>query len=89
MRLGRLGAYLASLSQNRRGNEMDANDELRTQRAAEHRVRTDPELLEHYDGLIAYDWPNYAEHMEWVATAPKAALLEWAEEIAPEKPDDE
>lgn len=41
------------------------------------RVNDDPELSAHDNELLYYDWPNMAEHLQWVATAPKAEIMDW------------
>jgi hypothetical protein len=44
---------------------------------AEKRVNDTPELKTHSD-TIFYDWNNWDEHVEWVATAPIEEIIEWA-----------
>jgi hypothetical protein len=46
--------------------------------AAQERVDDIPELQEYEDILIKYDWSNWEEHIEWVATAPIDEILDWA-----------
>ena len=45
------------------------------------RVNATPELESYRDLLIEYDWPNADEHYDWVATAPIAELVDWAQGI--------
>jgi hypothetical protein len=44
------------------------------------RVDSTPELTSYRDLLIEYDWPD-PYHYGWVATAPAAELVSWAEDI--------
>lgn len=45
--------------------------------AARQRVSDTPELSE-YEDIIFYDWPNWDEHLAWVATAPVEEIVQWA-----------
>ncbi len=45
---------------------------------ARERVSATPELAAHQD-IIFYDWSNWDEHMTWIATAPIAEIVSWAE----------
>lgn len=47
---------------------------------ARERVR-DSEELTVYEEVIFYDWPNWDEHMEWIATAPEAEIIDWVEDL--------
>lgn len=47
---------------------------------ARGRVAEDEELLAYQD-IIFYDWPNWADHLEWIAIAPRDEILKWAAEI--------
>ena len=47
---------------------------------ARERVDGTPDLKTH-EATIFYDWPNWEEHMEWVATAPVEEIVDWAEQI--------
>jgi hypothetical protein len=47
---------------------------------ARRRVSETPELDEWSD-VIFYDWWNWDEHMEWIATAPVAEIVDWAETV--------
>ncbi|HEU4752218.1 MAG TPA: hypothetical protein VFU47_03845 [Armatimonadota bacterium] len=58
---------------------MSTTTETRT--AAESRVNASETLSAYRDLLLDYDWSNEDEHMEWVATAPEAELVAWAETI--------
>jgi hypothetical protein len=50
--------------------------------AATDRVNNSPDLQPYYDILILYDWHEpESDHFRWVATAPIAEILTWAEEI--------
>lgn len=44
---------------------------------ANARVESTPELAAHADTIL-YDWPEGAEHWEWVCTAPVADIVDWA-----------
>ena len=46
--------------------------------AARARVQNTPELAEHADFILA-DWPEGDDHWKWVATAPVAEVVDWAE----------
>lgn len=48
-----------------------------TEKAARDRVDNDDYLREHED-ILFYDWPNWEEHMQWVATAPVDEIIGWA-----------
>jgi len=50
------------------------------QTAAE-RVSASEPLAQYRDLLLDYDWSNEAEHFQWVATAPEAEIVTWAEAI--------
>ena len=43
-------------------------------------VADDPNLSKH-ETTIFYDWSNWDEHMEWIATAPVEKIVAWVEEI--------
>ena len=47
---------------------------------ARERVRNTPELNAVRD-VIFYDWGDWDNHMEWIATAPVAEILDWAETV--------
>lgn len=53
---------------------------MNNQTAAE-RINNDAELSEYRDLFIDYDWDNDEEHAEWVATAGRDELLDWARGI--------
>ncbi len=55
---------------------------------AEDRVAAEPQLSPYHDILIDYDWPNQAEHWEWVATAPIDEIVAWAADIRADEADD-
>lgn len=44
------------------------------------RIANTPELKEHADTIL-YDWPNWDEHIEWVASASVAEIVDWAETV--------
>jgi hypothetical protein len=49
---------------------------------AQQRVLNEDKLYPHYYSmLIEYEWDNYDEHIEWVATAPIDEILDWCEGI--------
>ena len=64
-----------------RAYQQETNTMKRSARhAAEARVDSTPELQPFRDLLLEYDW-NDDGHMEWVATAPIAEIVDWAEII--------
>jgi len=48
---------------------------------AELRVARSPQLNRLRD-VILYDWPEGDAHWQWVATAPAAEIVDWAETVA-------
>lgn len=54
---------------------------MTTTSPAEARVNSTPALQPFEDLLLRYGWPNTDEHAEWVATAPEAEIISWAEAI--------
>ncbi|MCA9981255.1 MAG: hypothetical protein KDD89_10480 [Anaerolineales bacterium] len=44
------------------------------------RIDNTPEL-EKFADLLQYEWEDEDEHAEWVATAPTAEIVDWAEQI--------
>lgn len=53
---------------------------------ARQRVSDTPEL-DVYEDIIFYDWPNWDEHLEWVAAAPVAEIVSWAAAIRKDEAD--
>jgi len=53
---------------------------MNNEQIAKQRVADNPELTKHEE-TIFYDWSNWDEHMEWVATAPIEKIVSWAREI--------
>lgn len=51
---------------------------------AQARINETPALQPH-TAVIMADWPEGAEHWEWVATAPEAEIVDWAETIEAQK----
>lgn len=51
-----------------------------TREDAKARVDATPELAKHR-ATILYDWPEGAEHWEWVCTAPVAEIVDWSEAV--------
>lgn len=51
-----------------------------TEQKARDRVAKSPKLQQ-YEATIFYDWPNWDEHMTWIATAPIAGIVDWAEAV--------
>lgn len=51
------------------------------EKAAKRRVNNTPELAQH-EATILYDWPNWDEHMEWIATAHVREIVDWAEAVS-------
>ena len=49
--------------------------------AAERRVNETPELQPYRDVIFA-GWVEGIEHLDWVATAPVAEIVDWAQGIA-------
>jgi len=45
---------------------------------ARTRVQNTPELAAHEKFILA-DWPEGNNHWQWVATAPVAEIVDWAE----------
>lgn len=65
----------------------DAGRAAREREAATHRAQrieqrftAHPEL-EQYRDVIFYDWPEGDEHLEWIAAAPIAEIVDWAETV--------
>lgn len=50
------------------------------QDAVENRVHAHDEL-EAIRNLIYYEWPNQWDHMAWVASAPIAEIVDWADTV--------
>jgi len=57
--------------------------EAATRRAQriEQRFADHPEL-EQFRAVIFADWPEGEDHLDWIATAPVAELMDWAQGIA-------
>lgn len=53
------------------------------QRLAEARVSAESELAPHAE-IIFYDWHEGDNHLQWIATAPVAEIVDWAEAVTPE-----
>lgn len=53
---------------------MDAQTYIEQQ--ARQRVETTE--LDSWSDIIFYDWPNWTEHMQWIATAPIVDIVDWA-----------
>lgn len=51
--------------------------------AAYSRTRRSTDLYKHEE-TIKVDWPNREEHLFWVALAPEAEIIDWAERIEEE-----
>jgi len=51
-----------------------------TEGIARHRVEHN-EALDEYADEIWYDWPNWGEHVDWIATAPVSEIVAWAKSI--------
>ena len=51
-----------------------------TREDARARVDATPELWAHRETVL-YDWPEGAEHWEWVCTAPVAEIVGWSEAV--------
>jgi hypothetical protein len=54
--------------------------EAETLRIVEQRI-TDDETLQPYRDSLTYDFQEGREHLVWVATAPTAELIDWAQSI--------
>lgn len=50
------------------------------EQTARQRVKETPEL-QRYEDTIFYDWPNWDEHLDWIATAPIQEIVDWAESV--------
>ena len=50
------------------------------EKLARDRVAQTPEL-DNFSNTIFYDWPEWDEHMEWIATAPVDEILDWADTV--------
>lgn len=48
---------------------------------ARERVNNSKALSQH-EATIFYDWPNWDEHMEWIATADAVEIVEWARTVS-------
>lgn len=48
---------------------------------AAERVENEPTLYQYKDLLLETDWHNEAEHLDWVATADIAEIVDWCETI--------
>ena len=57
-----------------------------TEEQARQRIENTPELAAHA-AIILYEWPNWNEHMAWIATAPVAEIVEWAESVEADEAD--
>ena len=51
-----------------------------TEQQARERVAKSPQLRKH-EATIFYDWPNWEEHMAWIATAGVREIVDWAETV--------
>lgn len=49
--------------------------------AVSERIRRTPELWAFEDTIMA-SWDDSAEHWRWLATAPVAAIVAWAEKVS-------
>ena len=56
---------------------MTSNKSMETEVKARRRVERNIKLRQ-FSGIIFSDWPNWEEHMEWVATATVAEIISWA-----------
>lgn len=50
------------------------------QKQAQERVNSNPQLKAH-KSTIMYEWNEGDEHWQWVATAPVAEIVDWAETV--------
>ena len=55
-------------------------DDQKAYEAAAKRIDDNTEL-EQYRDLITYDWGDMEAHWRWVASAPIAEIIEWAQGI--------
>ena len=53
---------------------------MSNEQKARARVKSTP-TLQKFAETIFYDWPNWDEHMEWIATAPVKEIVDWAETV--------
>lgn len=56
---------------------------MNTEQQARQRVSETPGL-DAWSEIIFYDWPNWNEHMQWIATAPIAEIIDWAATVQEE-----
>lgn len=49
--------------------------------AATARVDSSETLSAYRDLLLDYDWPNTSDHLQWVAAAPEAEIVAWAQGV--------
>lgn len=61
---------------------------MQTEEIARERVENSEALAIH-QATIFYDWPNWVEHMEWVATATESEIIEWATSVEADAEDEE
>lgn len=55
---------------------------MNTEQQTRERVNNTPELSKH-EATIFYNW-NETDHLEWIATAPVAEIVAWAEAVEAE-----
>ena len=48
---------------------------------ARERVANNRELKDYAEIILDPTWPNWTEHMQWVATAPISEIVDWAEMV--------
>lgn len=68
---------------------LQENKAVNTTTAAEVRVSRNENLKPFTDLLLRYDWSNMDEHLEWVATAPEADIVDWCQMARKQEAQDE
>lgn len=49
---------------------------------ARRRVEGNADLQPWFHVLLDYDWPNMDEHLEWVCSADRQEIIDWAETVS-------
>lgn len=64
------------------GGKSDETGNQTAEQRTEGRARVNGNAkLSAHSKTIFSDWPNWAEHMEWVATASVREIVDWAETV--------
>ena len=54
--------------------------EMNAKKLAEKRIDETPELQPYRDTCL-YDWPEGDGHFNWIASAPVAEIVDWAQAV--------